>query len=430
MESGDLFISLKNKHLTQGRRNDIVNASLTELAGAQRWGKVMLSSVLGFSAALLQVVGYLLYIRSFLKQSIRPNAASFLMFAYGTSFIFILELHNGATAAMLLLPSACAAMSIAIAALCLRRGATEPVDDVEKTTFAVDLGLTIGYAASLASYGLKPEFALAFLIAGNVTTLTAFFPLLRSTYRFPKREKPGPWLIWTLAYACLCGATIAATGRFSSSLLVYPLLNLLLHGALVGLSLRRSGPGQSFRSGPRWVWNRTSPIHGMGMFAGRLYGPGEVIWELRGRPVLGSHTESDANAVGFAPDLWIDPEPPFEFVNHSCNANAAFGRFGEFYALRTIEADEEITLDYSTTEADPAWKMECSCGAPNCRQQLYAIQIAFADSRFPPAASPAMQQVWRNRRVDHASPAFPQLAEAPAAVSAPVGAKLVQFPET
>jgi uncharacterized protein len=390
---------------------------------------MMLSSVLGLAAALLQVAGYLLYIQSFVRQSIRPNAASFLMFAYGTAFIFVLELHNGATGAMLLLPGACAAMSIVIAGLCLRRGATEPVDDVEKTTFAVDLGLTAGYAASLFSFGLKPEFALAFLIAGNVTTLTAFFPLLRSTYRFPRREKPGPWVIWSLAYASLCGATIATKGGFSPSLLVYPLLNLVLHVALVILSLRKFGSGQSFRDGTRRVRNRQSAIHGLGMFAGRPYGQGETLWELRGRPVLGSHTEADVNAVGFAPDLWIDPEPPFEFVNHSCDANAAFGRYGEFYALRPIADGEEITLDYSTTEADPAWTMSCACGAENCRTQLYAIQIAFADSRFPPPASPAMQQVWRNRRIDPKTSAFPQLKGKAASAAKPARSTVAKLPD-
>jgi hypothetical protein len=42
---------------------------------------------------------------------------------------------------------------------------------------------------------------------------------------------------------------------------------------------------------------------------------------------------------------------------------------------------------------------------------LRAIQIAFGNSHFPPAASPVMQRVWRSQRqVAQDRSAFPQLA--------------------
>jgi uncharacterized protein len=370
----------------------------------------MLSVILGGCAALLQVCGYMLYIRNIFTKSILPNAASFLMFAYGTAFVFLLEWQSGATPGMLALPGACAAMSVVIAALCLRKGATEPVDGVEKLTFGIDVALTAGYGAALAAFGQNPAFALLFLVGLNATTFTAFFPLLRSTYRFPKRERPGPWIIWTAAYACLTAATLAASGLQSPALLVYPVANLALHAALVVLSLRKSGPGVAFVDGDRKVYNRQSAIHGLGMFAGRDYARGEEIWVLKGRPVTASPSGSDPNAVGFGPDMWIDPDPPFEFVNHSCAPNGAFGRSGEFYALRPIEKGEEVTLDYSTTEVDPDWRMACGCSAITCRKELRAIQIAFADQMFPPPAAPAMQAVWRAHRHGAADrPAFPQL---------------------
>ncbi len=296
----------------------------------------MLSIILGGCAALLQVAGYLLYIRNIFTKSILPNAASFLMFAYGTAFVFLLEWQGGATAAMLALPGACAFMGVVIAVLCLRKGATESLDGVEKLTFAIDVALTIGYGIALAAFGQNPAFALLFLLGLNATTLTAFFPLLRSTYRFPKRERPGPWLVWTLAYACLTAATLAAGGSKAPALLVYPVVNLALHAALLVLSLRKSGPGIAFIDRHLKVRNQQSSIHGLGMFAGRNYERGEEIWVLKGRPVLASASSSDPNAVGFAPDVWIDPDPPFEFVNHSCAPNGAFGRSGEFYALRAI----------------------------------------------------------------------------------------------
>lgn len=373
----------------------------------------MAAYMLGIAAGILQLCGYLLYIRNFRKKAILPNAASFLMFAYGTAFIFVLEFQSSASWPMLILPGACAVMSVVIAIMCLKKGATEPIDRVEGVTFALDVGLTIGYAYGLFLFGANPVFALGFLLAGNVTTLTAFFPLVRSTYAWPKRELPGPWVVWTFAYASLTAATIADGGLSNPALLVYPVVNLLLHGLLVGLAMRRQGPGDRFRDGSRIVFNRPSPIHGIGLVAGRAFAKGEGIWTMRGHPVSGSLPEAHPNAVGFAHDLWIEPEPPFHRVNHSCAPNAAFGQFGEFYALRAISRDEEITMDYSTTECDPLWEMECGCGAASCRKTLRAIQIAFEDMAFPPPASPGMQLVWRTqRRIKHETPAFPQLAPA------------------
>jgi hypothetical protein len=374
----------------------------------------MWGGALGVAAACLQVAGYLLYIRNFRVDAIRPNAASFYMFAYGTAFVFLLEWHHGATLPVLMLPGACALMSIVIALMCMRRGATEPVDRVEWATFGIDVALTIAYGLTLYAFGQNPALALFFLLGLNATSLTAFFPLLRSTYRFPKRERPGPWMVWTGAYALLTAATLAETGTTSPALLVYPLLNLGLHAALVALSLRREGPGNSFRDGSgKHVYNRPSGIHGLGMFAGRNYAMGEEIWVLKGRPVANSGAEANPNAVGFAQNFWIDPDPPFEFVNHSCDPNAAFGRDGQFYALRPITKDEEVVMDYSTTEADPEWRMACGCGSSKCRQELRAIQIAFSESLFPPPASPGLQMVWRTQRLPagaESRPAFPQLS--------------------
>ncbi len=58
---------------------------------------------------------------------------------------------------------------------------------------------------------------------------------------------------------------------------------------------------------------------------------------------------------------------PTAFINHSCTPNAyariAQGRIW-FYALRRIEAGEEITLDYRPSQHPDR---RCSCGASKCR---------------------------------------------------------------
>ncbi|MBA3607273.1 MAG: SET domain-containing protein-lysine N-methyltransferase [Chthoniobacterales bacterium] len=60
-------------------------------------------------------------------------------------------------------------------------------------------------------------------------------------------------------------------------------------------------------------------------------------------------------------------ESPTAFINHACRPNAytriAQGRIW-FYALRRIEAGEEITLDYRPSQHP---ERSCGCGLRQCR---------------------------------------------------------------
>jgi SET domain-containing protein len=56
------------------------------------------------------------------------------------------------------------------------------------------------------------------------------------------------------------------------------------------------------------------------------------------------------------------------YINHSCNPNTYMRTFNyhvEFYALRMINPNEELTCDYGETHHDG--KKECRCGAPDCK---------------------------------------------------------------
>jgi len=58
----------------------------------------------------------------------------------------------------------------------------------------------------------------------------------------------------------------------------------------------------------------------------------------------------------------------FRYINHSCEPNT-FIRCtpvrAEFYALRTIPAGTELTVDYGDSHHDG--RLACRCGARNCR---------------------------------------------------------------
>jgi SET domain len=372
---------------------------------------------LGVVAGALQIIGYCVYIRFFLQETVRPNSISWLMFGYGTALMLLLELGAGANWTLLVLPAACAAMSLVVAALCFRTKNAGPANTFEKAAFGADIGLTIGYLLGLALQKTGSLFATLFLAAGNLTTLTAFLPILKSTWEEPERERLAPWLFWILAYGALLAATLVETGTGKPELLMYPAVSLLLHTA-IGLMIvfkRSKGvprpdqvPSNAQTDGlgagagavaltAHNVYTRQSAIAGLGIFATRKFGTGSTIAYLTGELKLGDYQSSfGPNWVGIGNKAWIDPDYPFSHTNHSCEPNTAFGPNFALVALKDIKADEEITFDYSTTEADLNWSMECSCATPSCRRVLRSIQIAFPDPAKPPNASPAMLKVWQS----------------------------------
>ena len=76
---------------------------------------------LGILAAVLQISGYFTYGWKVLRRDIEPNAASWLMFAYGTTLLVVVEWDRGASFALLFLPIVCALLSIGIAWFCLQK---------------------------------------------------------------------------------------------------------------------------------------------------------------------------------------------------------------------------------------------------------------------------------------------------------------------
>jgi hypothetical protein len=88
--------------------------------------------------------------------------------------------------------------------------------------------------------------------------------------------------------------------------------------------------------------------------------------------------EHQAN-LQVGPDLFIGPSGGVDdYVNHSCNPNCLLHIVGNraiLYSLNVIIKDVELTFDYSTSSTDThdKWKMECLCGAYNCRKVISGL---------------------------------------------------------
>ena len=125
---------------------------------------------------------------------------------------------------------------------------------------------------------------------------------------------------------------------------------------------------------------RESRIHGRGLFATDKIDKGEVAAVKGGHIVTREQLREITLRLGpveiqIGDDLFIAPVTDDErelsmlYSNHSCDAN--LGMRGEitFVALRDIEAGEELTHDWCTTDDDD-YSVDCKCGAANCRKIL------------------------------------------------------------
>ncbi len=188
-------------------------------------------------------MAYLLYIRSSLRNEIDPNPTTWLMWAYGTTLLLVVEHDQNAAGYVLVLPVVCAAFAIVVAGLCWRTGNLRwPQERSDRRAVAIDLALTAAYLTVLGAGTLgyitdaQDWFAKTFiLVCANASTFVSFWPIVRTTRENPSAEQWRPWSVWAAAYAMLWLVTIAEEGTSLAALQfwIYPMSCKFLSG-LVG----------------------------------------------------------------------------------------------------------------------------------------------------------------------------------------------------
>jgi len=127
---------------------------------------------------------------------------------------------------------------------------------------------------------------------------------------------------------------------------------------------------------------RDSPVHGLGLFAKERIEAGEAVAIWGGDFV----TEAEAQKAKqegkviqqIGEDLWdvFDYETrhddPTYNHNHSCDPNTWMQDEVTIGARRSIEPDEELTIDYAMFVIDDSWVMPvaCGCGTTRCRHNI------------------------------------------------------------
>ncbi|MCX6798494.1 MAG: SET domain-containing protein [Candidatus Diapherotrites archaeon] len=107
-------------------------------------------------------------------------------------------------------------------------------------------------------------------------------------------------------------------------------------------------------------------IKGKSLFAAQEIAKGEIIFAFE-RHFTGTRTKTSMQIGENLHQESTDPDSAENFINHSCGPNA-FVEFSDLTlrALQTILPDEEITLNYCTTEWVSAAPFQCKCGSKNC----------------------------------------------------------------
>lgn len=113
-------------------------------------------------------------------------------------------------------------------------------------------------------------------------------------------------------------------------------------------------------------------VRGNGVFANWVLKKGGLI--IRGKPTSISPIRTNYSfQLDF--NFHVELDEPARLINHSCEPNLgvknnSYGGY-DFFALKDIFFNEELTWDYCTTEYySISRKTTCLCGTGNCRGKI------------------------------------------------------------
>ena len=102
------------------------------------------------------------------------------------------------------------------------------------------------------------------------------------------------------------------------------------------------------------------------VWGGKIYTTAEVEEISKVAPQFATHP------ITIYPGYSLGSEDLFgfddtEYFNHSCRPNVGIKGSVILVARDSIEAGEELTFDYDTTETEVLAPFQCACSAPDCR---------------------------------------------------------------
>lgn len=109
------------------------------------------------------------------------------------------------------------------------------------------------------------------------------------------------------------------------------------------------------------------------------YQPGDILCSFHAGEVVDTPTYL---TVQVDVDKHITLRPEFlQYINHSCDPNVFFDTATmQLVCLKPIEAGEEFTFFYPSTEWDMAQPFVCQCNSSNCLQLIQGANYLSAET--------------------------------------------------
>lgn len=188
---------------------------------------------IGVIAGLLQVIGYVIYAHATFHGRLKPNAASWGLWALGASLESASYIAATDDWVKNILPLVCALSAIFFFVSAFLRGHFQPLDTFEKWVVVLDsIAILIWWHYDSAVY------ANLYLV---LTAFVSFIPIVRHTWKNPKSENATPWFIWTFAYSALAIVVLLRFEKWED--FVYPVSFAFIHAAVGILALDTRMPG-------------------------------------------------------------------------------------------------------------------------------------------------------------------------------------------
>jgi hypothetical protein len=319
-----------------------------------------LGMIVGILAGVFSFSAYLLYIVAILKGYTKPSRASWFIWG-AVGIILVLSYRASGAENTIWVPVSEAIAPVVIAILSIKYGS----GGTEK----IDIFAFVGSLFSLFLWWYFDSPVVA-LVTNLMLDFFAALPTIEKSWKNPAEEDRFAWTLTQIGNSL----NLFAIDKLLFGVIIYPIYTFIIDGVITALLYR-----PLIEAASKKIYVRESDIHGRGIFAARNVKAGEVVCIIRGRKMFKvNQDEKDAldnpDWIGIELNAWIDPVPPYKYLNHSCDPTTIIKDKRFLIALRDIKKDEEITIDYSLTEIDLRWSMSCSCSAKNCRKIAKAIQ--------------------------------------------------------
>ena len=132
---------------------------------------------------------------------------------------------------------------------------------------------------------------------------------------------------------------------------------------------------------------RSGAKHNKGMFANQQIRSGEVVFIKGGHILIREQLFSSAVINSYHPidDEYFLGATSLEeedgiklYINHSCKPNCGLRGEITFVAMRDIETDEELTIDYAFVDNED-YAFPCTCGECCCRSTVTGFDWMLKD---------------------------------------------------